>query len=88
MGSICATNKTPAYLDKTSLIELQKHVDELNEKRVNILKWMEDNLDKKGTVNEYKNFNVKTLKEEQQRSNWLEAWEREKELVAHPSLVS
>ncbi|CAF1354400.1 unnamed protein product [Adineta steineri] len=84
----CATHKLPKQLfNKADLIELQKYSDELHEKRIKILKWMEDDLELKSPMNDYKKINWKNIKENEQLTYWQEAWEREQELVKHPSMV-
>ncbi|CAF1393097.1 unnamed protein product [Adineta steineri] len=84
----CATHKLPKQLfNKADLIELQKYSDELHEKRIKILKWMEDDLEVKSPMNDYKKIYWKNIKENVQLTYWQEAWEREQELVKHPSMV-
>ncbi len=85
----CGTHKSSKiFLNKTDLIELQKYPEELHEKRIKILKWMEDGLGLKTKMNDYSNkINWKNIKESEQLLYWQEAWQREQELVKHPSMV-
>jgi len=79
----CATQKSSKqFLNKADLIELQKYPEELHEKRIKILKWMEDDLGIKPTMK-----NSKNLKENEQLSYWQEEWQREQELIKHPSMI-
>ncbi|CAF1303694.1 unnamed protein product, partial [Adineta steineri] len=41
----------------------------------------------KSPMNDYKKVNWKNIKENVQLTYWQEAWEREQELVKHPSMV-
>jgi hypothetical protein len=84
----CGTNKSPkTFLNKADLIELQKYPEELHEKRMKILKWMEDDVGFKSKMNDSNKINWKHIKENEQLSYWQEAWQREQELVQHPSMV-
>jgi hypothetical protein len=84
----CGAHKSSKkFLNKADLIELQKYPEELHEKRIKILKWMEDDMGLKTAINEYDKINWKKLKENEQLSNWQEGWHREQELVKHPSLI-
>ncbi|CAF2622636.1 unnamed protein product [Rotaria sp. Silwood2] len=84
----CAIHKSSKILlKKTDLIELQKYPEELNEKRIKILQWMENDLELKTKLNDYNKINWKKIKENEQLSSWQEAWQREQELVKHPSMV-
>ncbi|CAF0799953.1 unnamed protein product [Rotaria sordida] len=70
-------------LKKADLIELQKYPEELHEKHIKILQWMENDL----KLNNYNKINWKKIKENEQLSYWQEAWQREQELVKHPSMI-
>jgi hypothetical protein len=84
----CGTHKSSKiFFNKSDLIELQKYPEELHEKRIKILKWMEDDLESKTKMNDYKKINWKNIKENEQLTYWQEAWQREIELVKHPSMV-
>ncbi|CAF3312024.1 unnamed protein product [Rotaria socialis] len=71
-----------ALLKREDLIELQKYPEELHEKRIKILQWMENDLGLKT-----KSIDRKKIKENEQLVYWQEAWQREQELVKHPSMV-
>lgn len=81
------SSKSKKVLKRTDLIELQKHRDELQEKRLKILQWMEEEERPEKKNNEYKRVNWKHLIEMESLNHWDEAWLREKELVEHPSRV-
>jgi hypothetical protein len=48
---------------------------------------MEDDLKLKTKMNDYNKINLKNIKENEQLLYWQEAWQREIELVKHPSMV-
>ncbi|UJR27177.1 hypothetical protein I4U23_008473 [Adineta vaga] len=85
----CTTLKSSkTFFTKTDLIELQKHPEELHEKRIKILKWMEDNIECQiKSNNNYSKIKSKIIQENIQLLYWQEAWEREQQLVQHPSLM-
>jgi len=51
----CRTYKI--FLNKADLIELQQYPKELHEKRIQILKWMKDDLELRTKINDYKKMN-------------------------------
>jgi hypothetical protein len=84
----CATQKSSkALFSKADLIELQKHPEELHEKRMKILRWMEDDVEFQLKNNTYPKSNSKKIEENEQLLSWQEAWAREQELVQHPSMI-
>ncbi|CAF0937960.1 unnamed protein product [Rotaria sp. Silwood1] len=84
----CTIHKSSkTLLKKEDLIELQKYPEELHEKHIKILQWMENDLELKTKLNDYNKINWKKIKDNEQLSYWQEAWQREQELVKHPSMV-
>ena len=84
----CGIHKSSKIsLKKTDLIELQKHSQELNEKHMRILRWMENDLGLMTKINDHKKTNSKTIRENEPLSYWEEEWQREQELVKHPSMI-
>ncbi|CAF1403696.1 unnamed protein product [Rotaria sp. Silwood1] len=84
----CTIHKSSkTLLKKEDLIELQKYPEELHEKHIKILQWMENDLELKTQLNDYNKINWKKIKDNEQLSYWQEAWQREQELVKHPSMV-
>ena len=56
-------NHQKHFLNKVDLIELQKYSNEINEKHIKILKWMEDDLGLKTNMNDFNKINWKNIKE-------------------------
>lgn len=83
----CVSSKSTKLLTKTELIELQNHSDELQEKRMKILQWMEKEERPSRKTHEYKHIHRKDLIERETLNHWEEAWIREQELIAHPSRI-
>ena len=84
----CITQKSPKKLfTKDDLLELQKHFEELHEKRVKILKWMEGGIECSTKIPNRTKLKWKNTEGTEQPLYWQEAWGREQQLVQHPSLI-
>jgi hypothetical protein len=75
-------------LSKADIIELKKHGNEFHGKRLQILEWMEESVQSKQRTNDNRKIHRRAMEEMQTCNHWQEAWQREQELVAHPSRIS